>query len=197
MDVPYLADHPWAHWTRDERFFCAVLFGHARSDTGFAPWLIEASELGIDPAGDWDLGYGVCLYRDFLWQRGGSAAAHEPSLPAKRTFDLCLFGKASLIIVEAKVCEPFAADQNVDFARDRDRIHSLPGLKDVGVKIVALATACYFSNASKYGRTGTLDVFDGRVTWEQVAARYDDPVLSQACGMYRCQRGGLIDKSPA
>lgn len=141
MEIPYLLNQPWAHWTRDERFFCAVLFEHARRDPGFARWLVESSKLEIDSAGDWDLGYEVCLYRDFLWHRGESAASHEPPLPAKRAFDLCLFGQKSIVVIEAKVCEPFGSTQNEDFAKDRERIHSLPGFENVNVQIVALASA--------------------------------------------------------
>ncbi len=69
MGITYLKNKPWSLWTRDGRFFCAVLYYNANKDpANFASWLIGKSELGISDTGTWDLGYEVCLYRDFLWQ---------------------------------------------------------------------------------------------------------------------------------
>ena len=53
------------------------------------------------------------------------------------------------------------------------------------VRIVALASSRYFANAEEYGWPGTLDVFDGRVTWAQIAEKYPDKLLDQADSMYK------------
>ena len=191
MGISYLCDQPWSSWTREERYFCAVLFCRARSDpAGFASWLIETSGLEIDPAGEWDLGYEVCFYRDYLWQLGVSAK--QRGLPAQRTFDLCLFGERNLIVIEAKVCEAFGGAQNDDFARDKARINGIEGLEDVGVHVVALASMRYFANAARFGRQGTLTMFDGRITWLQLAELYSDELLRQADGMYKPRPNELL-----
>lgn len=125
MGIWYLRNSPWSSWTRDERYFCSVLYEHASQDPGdFAAWLNATSGLGLSTDGDWDLGYEVCFYRDFCWQSGGKSASKR-DLPAKRTFDLCLFGEQAIIVIEAKVCEGFSSDQNDEFGRDAKRIQSL------------------------------------------------------------------------
>lgn len=191
MGISYLRGQAWSTWTREERYFCAVLFGHARRDpASFASWLIETAGLGIEPAGEWDLGYEVCFYRDYLWQL--DASAKELNLPAKRTFDLCLFGERDIVVIEAKVCEAFGGAQNDDFAQDKARIKSIEGLEDVSVHVVALAPTQYFANAARFGRAGTLTMFDGHITWLQLAELYSDGLLRQADGMYKPRPNELL-----
>ena len=125
MPISYLMNKPWTSWSREERLFCAVLYEHGRRDAAaFAHWLIDAAGLDLSPAGEWDLGYEVCLYRDFLWQKDGPSAANS-ALPFKRTFDLCLFGERAVVVIEAKVCQRFDSAQNADFERDSERIRTL------------------------------------------------------------------------
>ena len=184
MSISYLRNRPWSSWTREERYFCSLLFSHASQDpAGFAAWLISTAGLGAGAGGEWDLGYEVCFYRDYLWRLGKSAK--QAGLPAKRTFDLCLFGERDMIVIEAKVCEAFGGSQNDDFAQDRARINSIEGLEDIGVHVVALASSRYFANTARFGRPGTLAMFDGRISWAQAAERYADDLLLQADGMYK------------
>lgn len=187
MGVSYLDDRPWAIWTREERFFCAVLYSHAAKDPRrFASCVIDTARLGVDPGGEWDLGLEVCFYRDYLWRKG-LTTAKASDLPAKRTFDLCLFGERDIIIIEAKVCEPFGLRQNAVFANDRDMINDKLGLKHLGVHVVALASSRYFAGKV---RPDTLVDFAGRLEWRQLAAEYgDDPLLGRADSMYGVARG--------
>jgi hypothetical protein len=193
MPLPYLGKTPWTSWSREERLFCAVLWEHARRDApSFAQWLISSAALDVDAAGDWDLGYEVCLYRDFLWQKGGDSA-FGCELPQKRTFDLCLFGETAVMVIEAKVCQAFDAAQNADFARDAERIHTLEGMETLDVKLVALASTRYFANQPKYSPEA-LRVFDGHISWLDVAQRFEDPLLEQADRMYKAKPGELINE---
>lgn len=186
MGIEYLDGRPWSTWTREERFFCAVLYAHAVKDPRrFAACLIDRAKLRVDPSGEWDLGYEVCFYRDYLWQRGATTA-RDSGLPAKRTFDLCLFGERDIIIIEAKVCEPFDTRQNSVFERDRENINSKLGLSNLGVHVVALASSRYFGGKVK---PGTLAGFAGRIEWRQLAAEYGgDQLLSRADSMYGMKR---------
>lgn len=191
MGISYLCNQPWSAWTREERYFCAVLFFHARRDpASFASWLIDAAGLDIDSGGEWDLGYEVCFYRDYLWQLGVSAK--QRGFPGKRTFDLCLFGERDLVVIEAKVCEAYSGSQNEDFAQEKLRIKALEGLEQVNVQVVALAGTQYFANAVRFGRPGTLAMFDGHITWLQVAELYSDGLLRQADAMYKPRPNELL-----
>lgn len=195
MSIAYLQGKPWSSWTRDERFFCAVLYGHASKEPeAFAQWIAEKAKLKAIASTEWDLGFEVCFYRDYLWNQP-VASARQSGLPAKRTFDLCLFGNRDIVVIEAKVCEPFDAGQNDDFGLDKDRLASLPGLKDINVHLVALASSAYFANAAKFGRPGTLSMFDGRVTWADLFTRYPDRLLAQADCMYGMRPGQMLDQS--
>lgn len=191
MTLPYFMNRPWTSWSREERLFCAVLWEHGRRDApAFAGWLIDAAGLDLSPAGEWDLGYEACFYRDVLWHKNGLTAAGS-SLPYKRTFDLCLFGEATVIVIEAKVCETFKPIQCADFARDAERIRTLEGMEKLDIKLVALASTRYFTNQPKHSPEA-LRVFDGKVSWLQAAQRYDDPLLWQADRMYKAERGALL-----
>lgn len=181
MGISYLDGRPWSAWSREERFFCAVLYSHAAKDPRrFATCLVKCANLGVDTGGDWDLGLEVCFYRDYLWRKG-KATARKSGLPAKRTFDLCLFGERDIIIIEAKVCEPFDPRQNAVFAQDREIINEKLGLSSLGVHVVALASSRYFGGRVK---SSTLEAFAGRIEWRQLAAEYGDPLLERADSMY-------------
>lgn len=191
MPLPYLKDKPWTSWSREERLFCAALWEHGRRDAAsFAEWVIDAASLDLSPAGEWELGYEVCLYRDFLWQKDGETAS-DCDLSQKRTFDLCLFGEAAVVVIEAKVCERFKPLQCADFARDAERIHTLEGMEELNIRLVALASTRYFTNQPKYSPEA-LRVFDGQVSWLQAAQRFDDALLWQADRMYKSKPGALL-----
>lgn len=193
MTIKYLKGYPWNQWTRDERYFCSILYSKAVQDVpAFASWLINAAKLPLSKRGSWDLGYEVCFYRDYLWQIGKKAMAEGFS--PKRTFDLCLFGETQLIVIEAKVFEPFKTQQNEEIERDKERLRLLPGLKHLQMAVVALASSRYFHNARIYGRSATLSVFDGTVSWAQAAEKYQHPSLFRADLMYKMTAGAYLEK---
>ena len=195
MGVPYLEGRNWTNWTREERFFCAVLYGHARRDpSALAVWVIEPANLDLPPEGEWDLGYEVSFYRDFLWPT--EETARQRKYP-KRTFDLCLFGQTSIVVIEAKVFERFAANQNSAFAKDAQLIGGLPGLESLQVRTVALASSKYFKNAGRYARPDALKVFDGVIKWSDLAALYgDDSLMLRADALYKMKKANLLTGNP-
>lgn len=180
MGIPYLMNQPWTSWTRDERFFCSVLYSHARHDAaGFANRLIDTASLTLPPQSSWELGFEVCFYRDYMWHMGGKTAARA-GLPRKRTYDLCLFGDKTLVIIEAKVCDRFSTAQNAEFMDDKRHLKDMLGSQCPDVRIVALASARYLKSA----RHSTIDWFDGCLSWDHVADWFDEPLLRQAASMY-------------
>jgi hypothetical protein len=92
------------------------------------------------------------------------------------------------------VCEAFGGAQNEDFAQDKSRIASLPGLEALNVHLVALASSAHFGNAAQFGRSGTLVMFDGRISWADVHTRYPDPLFQQADRMYRIRPGEMLQQ---
>lgn len=145
-------------------------------------------QLMTNPSSRWSSRH--CRKWDFLWQKDGPSAAGR-ALPQKRTFDLCLFGERAVVVIEAKLCERFDPTQCADFERDAERIRTLEGMKDLDIKLVALASTRYFTNQPKYSPQA-LRVFDGHVSWQQAAQRYDDPLLWQADRMYKAKPGELL-----
>jgi hypothetical protein len=191
MSIDYLDDQPWDAWSREERLFCAVLYEYARRDSAdFARWLIDTAPVAaVQGEGDWDLGYEVCFYRDYLKRRNACDSsiktARGAGYPFKRTFDLCLFGERAIIIIEAKVCQGFEADQNEAFRDDIEYVQRAIGRPGFPVFIVPLATTHYLESP----RTSIDSLFTGSITWAQtakyVANRYgDDLRLERADTMY-------------
>ena len=196
MSISYLKGHAWSEWTRDERFFCPILYHQAASDVqAFASWLIDTAELPFSKEGAWDLGYEVCFYRHYLWQLGESARAQ--GFPPKRTFDFCLFGERHVVVIEAKVYQPFSPKQNCEFDQDKERLCKLPGLEHVSTAVVALASSRYFENAKLHGWPETLSGFDGQISWAQVAGRYPHPMLRRANSLYKLKAGAFRGADPA
>lgn len=189
MPIPYLEGHPWSDWTRDERFFCSVLYAYSKEDPHrFASLVGSAADLSLPLEGEWEVGYEVSFYRDFLWQKNEVKAA-EICVSDQRAFDLCLFGENAIVIIEAKVFEPFTLAQNKVFGLDKEHIGRLPGLAGLEVRLVALASSRYLDNQAKFGREGTLEVFDGVVSWEYMAEAYGDGLLAQADRTYKIKPG--------
>lgn len=189
MGIPYLDDQPWSSWTRDERFFCSVLYSYAQGDAAaLANWLIATTDLSGTSSTQWDLGYEVCFYRDYLWHRGGETAAAQ-DLPRKRTYDLCLFGDQDLVIIEAKVCEAFDPSQNREFEEDKSHIARMLGLAAPRVHSVALASSRYFENA----RPTSVAWACGHLTWAHVADKYASQLLWQADMMYGAKRQSFFE----
>jgi len=187
LHIPYFHGHSWSALSREERFYSFTLYEHARVDpTDFARWVAETAEPKFDIAGEdeWDIGVEVCLYRDLLWHRG-EKTAREIGFSPKRTFDLCLFGARTIIIIEAKAFLGFESEQNKMFAEDARRIGKLPEMKDVKVILVALASSKYFKAMDKRGDRQTLELFNGIISWAATFEKYRDTLLLQAEELYR------------
>ncbi len=209
MTIDYLDGRPWSDWTREERFFCSVLYHRAIADKqAFAEWLIEAAGLPLScQRSEWELGYEVCFYRDYLERLLSEKArklgirpsqiraesARGQGLPFKRTFDLCLFGPGIIIIVEAKCHEGFTADQNEAFNEDKKYIRRLPMLANAEVHVVALASSRYLQNAEI--STWKSNPFSGRpVSWAQVHARYGDDAFRRADELYPGAQDATVER---
>lgn len=62
MAVPYFGEHHWSELTREERFYCFILYSHVVADPSrFARFLSERPGFGFDCGGEWDIGVEVCF----------------------------------------------------------------------------------------------------------------------------------------
>jgi hypothetical protein len=175
--ISYLGGKTWNEITREERMFCARLYQCGQSNSRkFARWVVNTAHLAIDTDDNWELGYEVCFYRDLLYSRGHSV--RRAGLPAKRTFDLCLFSQRSIIVIEAKAFQCFETDQAFHVARDRSLIRSIVG--DVNVQLVALGPSSRLHHAMWLTRGKALEPFHGFLTWQQAHAQYCDPIFERA-----------------
>jgi hypothetical protein len=186
--IPYFHGYSWSALSREERFYCFTLYEHARVDpTDFARWVAKTAKpkFSITGEDEWDIGVEVCLYRDFLWHkdRDRKESARKLGFSPKRTFDICLFGKRTIIIIEAKVFQGFDTKQNKVFGMDRERIRRLPEMKDVEVILVALASSKsrYFA---KFGDGESPEPFKGWISWEDAFEKYGDELMLQANKLY-------------
>lgn len=172
MGFDYLEGKNWKDITRDERYYCAELFFVIRNDVKeFVIWLRDkAPELGISDEEineEWEIGYEVCFYRDYLKMK--EQLIRESDFSQKRTFDLCLFSNNRIIIIEAKAQSGFGTNQNKEFKKDLTDIHNLLG-PNIKVDVVALASSKYFKNKEKRG--GLDSLFKGAFSWDDIFQSY-------------------------
>lgn len=193
MPIDYLNEQSWTEWSREERLFCAVLYEYARKNPQlFAKLVISTAKLvDVQIEGTWDVGYEVCFYRDYFKRRkdGDPAieSAREGKYPFKRTFDLCLFGERTIIIIEAKVCEGFSGSQNEAFRQDIAYIRQALRRPELPVYVIALAPGPYLASP----RNQLDSLFAGKLTWHEaaafVAANYGrERILERADSMSGC-----------
>jgi hypothetical protein len=187
MPIPYFNGFRWNDLTREERFYCFVLYSHIHGNAQeFAAWLKKKIGLGLNDRTDWEAGLEVCFYRDYLWHQGKSIRGSGFS--PKRTFDLCLFGQEDVVIIEAKVYQPFDSEQNETFSKDAIQIIKLLSPRTVNVWLVALASTKYFQSADN------IRPFHGHLTWADMYEKFGDELLKQADELY-CSRTRKLHKS--
>jgi hypothetical protein len=187
MAARYFGGKSWSEVTREERVFCAELYFHIRRDPDdfvrFLRSLKSVSNLPESFGGPWDVGYEVCLYRDYLHCfRRQDKGSGQWSL--KRTLDLALFSDTGVIVIEAKAAEGFSSKQAKDLLKDRKAIPRL-FRTEIPLHFIALASSRYFKAYDKYGKGPALKPFDGRLYWRDCAEYFgNDRLLKRAEDIY-------------
>jgi hypothetical protein len=174
MKLPYLGNAEWSSITREERYFCAELFHAIRGrEAEFVAWLGELPgmrSVELDAGRSWEVGFEVCFYRDLL-KSVGKPIKPAP-FPQKRTFDLCLFSPADVVIIEAKAQQAFKAKDLAEFENDKRDVPAVIAAagrdsSSVRVTVLGLAASRFFESVVKYGG-GIPGVFDGWFSWKEV-----------------------------
>ena len=113
MELRWSEIRCWRNITREERQFCAVLYNEIRKDPLKFVEILNSCELNRRSmptlASDEfvDVGYEVAFYRDV--SRVASSAIDDKRASSHRKFDLALFFKEQLIVIEAKAQQGYKA----------------------------------------------------------------------------------------
>lgn len=141
--IKYFGNKSWADITREERYFCSHLYHSVVGrEKEFVKWLNNKTKLKLDENSNWEIGFEVCFYRDYLKSLNRSVKQYRYSakklFPQKRTFDLCLFSSDHIIIIEAKVQEYFYTKQLNDLENDTKMVKEILRRNKADVKVDAL-----------------------------------------------------------
>jgi hypothetical protein len=142
---------PWSSITREERFFCSHLYHSILGkEKEFVKWLNESIKLNLNETADWEIGFEVCFYRDYIKANGKTIKDYNKKLnksyPPKRTFDLCLFSANQIVIIEAKVQQGCSKKQMKDIDNDEKLVIDLVksfDMPDIKVKTILLYSSKY------------------------------------------------------
>jgi len=182
MFLKYLNDKTWSQVTREERYFCSHLYHFLISkEKEFISWLNETLKTNFNPDQEWEISFEVCFYRDYYKLKGKNL----PEELRKRTFDLCLFSPTDIIIIEAKVQQPFHSDQIEFLKQDIGRISDLLNEPtQVAVSALILCSQTYLNNLSKYGDPEMLKDYK-KITWSDLFNHFQNPIFKDAEEKYK------------
>jgi len=155
----------WNYISREERYFCHELFNSMnKSIDNFFQIINEKIP------DRFDLGYEVCFYRDILDFYKIPKKKSKYSL--KRTFDLAIFTKSKIYILEAKTSERFEKKQLDSIYSDSTNIKKIYSeiLKYPCPELVFIAIIPEGYNPS----IKTMFFFDHKITWKQLAIAYPE-----------------------
>jgi len=174
----------WYKITREERFFCAVLFHDMMTD--FSPFwnlirtkLPEVLDINFEDVGFY---YEVCFFRD------AEKAGHfeeitdkkEKKRLFKRTFDFMLFlPDNTAIIIEAKAQQGYKTAQLEEL---KESIIKIKSNKKYPIKECYLVGLASSKNRMK---DSTKEYFDAIITWNEIVDIYKQDIYKRADDLYR------------
>ncbi|MGD8305983.1 MAG: hypothetical protein PVF17_04960 [Ignavibacteria bacterium] len=184
MGFKYLNGKSWSQITREERYFCSHLYHFLiGKEKEFIAWLNDQLGTQFNSDQEWEISYEVCFYRDYY-------KLYEKELPKelrKRTFDLVLFSDTEIIIIEAKVQQPFKKAQIKNLKSDIKRLGKL--LKEHGVKIkpLLLCSKKYYDNFNKKHKNKEKTFLSGfkHITWQQLFVKFEKEIFLLAEKLYK------------
>lgn len=199
--MKYFRQKKWADITREERYFCAHLYFKIRGrEKEFIEWLVDEVKIkcltDADKNEDWEAGYEVCFYRDYIKRLGDENGNTQIKKSAtkyseKRTFDICLFSNKKIIIIEAKSFEIFESSQLEEFRKDAQQMASLlQEYPDVELYLIPLVSSIYWNNLKKPRPRSIYPIIesifgDTAVTWAKLyESKFTDEVFLNADNSY-------------
>lgn len=178
MQFKYLHYKSWVQTTREERQFCAALFGIVRkTPQEFIRLLEHEADSLRGNANDsfngltvWEMGFEVALGRDLC---NDSLKCLGPY----RKFDLVFFSKNHLVVVEAKAQQGFSSKEMNRYKSDKCQLKSA---LDVDVTFVGICSEHYYDNHRIDLSVG----LDYILTWSKIAGHWPDEHFYQAESIY-------------
>ena len=185
----------WQDVTREERHFCAHLYECIRIDESKFICLLNKHNLlakrhstkclpKLNPTDLSSVGFEVAFYRDLRkFQKKRKNNLYVPSdSSSHRKFDLALFFKDQLVIVEAKAQQGFSTKDFDLISRDKKFIRRSMRWN---VSVVGISSCRWFSNTPKEKEVNCH--FDGFLTWNMLAKAYpgQKAVFDRANCIYR------------
>lgn len=187
MGFTYFKNKLWEDITREERYFCSILFHHFKGkENQFIQFLNEKdcekqlnfNEYELEEDYKWEISFEVCFYRDYYKFIGKCN-----NISPKRTFDLCLFSENRIIIIEAKSHEGFANEQLNHIQEDISKLKTVLNKqedKKFNVNTVALCSSEYINNC----KSSTKEKFDLMISWKDISAYTNNEILKRANEIY-------------
>lgn len=184
MGLKYFNNNNWIYISREERLYCAHLYFQIRKDVpAFVEWLNEITTMNLPINCNWEIGYEVCLYRDYLYSQGTPIRtinkARQNPYPEKRTFDLCLFSEHNIVIIEAKVCEKFHGKQLNDMLSDVNLIKELLD-KELNIHTLLLVQSKYVESKNFLRTQKNRTAFPYAISWKEMDELYPSDVFERA-----------------
>lgn len=179
MCIGYLHNKSWVQSTREERQFCAALYGIVRRRPKEFIQLLhrEAKSLrhkpiALDDRTEWEVGFEVALGRDLRGRNLNFLGSH-------RKFDLVFFSESHMVVLEAKSQQRYSTEELKRFESDQRQLRSA---LSIDVTFVGLCSEQYLCRARR--RLDLSEGLDAVLTWRQVAARWPDKHFRRAECVY-------------
>lgn len=178
MGFSYLGDNKrWCDISRSERLFCCHLYWAIRNHEDKFVHYLNLKGCNLDEKVEWEIAFEVSLYRDFLKLNNRSTTGFHRS----RTFDLCLFSKNTIVLLEAKAQRGFKHIEVKHFNKvDRNDIKQLLG-NNVEILIIGLISSKYESLCRKKFNSS----FDKLITWNEMYDLFSDEIFEHADNIYK------------
>lgn len=194
MGISYFGPYKkWVDITRTEQLFCSYLYHTVKgNENNFIKLLnnsipIRGKKISFTESElecEWEIGYEVCFYRDYLYKIKQQSVRNSEFSP-KRTFDLCLFSENKIIVIEAKVFERFLSKDTKNYKKDKNSIRKLLNQPNLQVHLVALTSSKYLENQEQSGDSQLLSCFDGYITWQGLYNYYQNEMFFEAEKRYK------------
>ena len=185
MGFKYLSDKTWSQITREERYFCSHLYHFLiGKEKEFVSWLNETLKTNLNNDQEWEVSFEVCFYRDYYKTY---PKTKKPSKDLrKRTFDLVLFSDSDIIIIEAKVQQPFKEKQIKELRFDIDYLQDFLSSK-VKVSAILLASKQFYLNLkNKHNKKDKAFISDfHQISWRQLHEKYKLQIFDDAEKKYK------------
>ena len=175
----------WEKNTREERQFCADLYSLIRSDhERFFNFLNSNKQIGenipnFDSTKFVDVGFEVAFYRDIKYKT--SVLIGNDKASNHRKFDIAIFLKAQLIIIEAKAQQGFKTDDVNQYKKDIKLLSK--HLENIDFYFISICSSKYWDSPRR--KRDIDSVINKNLTWNDLDKEYPRMNFKRANEIYR------------